>query len=105
MTTKAKESLRIQKARKKLQKKLHQEEKQLTPQALMRAMQVNRQQILRHTKERIDLKDKSIALFDANQHTAKVMSQHVRKLYSRLIERESAPRLADWRGRITKSSE
>lgn len=81
---KSQESIQIKRARRKLKKQLQEEEKQITPQALQKMSQSIHQWISRHSDDRIQLKDKNITLFDANQHSAKIKSKFIDSLLKEL---------------------
>jgi len=79
----AQESPKTQKVREKLKKKLEENDKKITPQALQKKTIEIHQWINRHAKQRIVLKSKSISLFDENQNTAHT-SQRIRSLLEEL---------------------
>jgi hypothetical protein len=79
----ADESQKTQKAREKLKKKLQDNDKKITPQALKKKSVEIHHWINRHAKHRIILKSKSISLFDENQNTARI-SQRIRTLVDQL---------------------
>ncbi|MBT3394274.1 MAG: hypothetical protein HN411_04100 [Waddliaceae bacterium] len=66
--------------RRKLEKKLSEEKKLFTEEALKKASYSMRMWITRHAGKRISLKDKDIKLFDNNKHTAKISSRYINKL-------------------------
>jgi hypothetical protein len=70
MAVKAKESNYIKKLRKKLKKQLTQQEKDLNEVALRNMKDLIVKLIERQKPLRIDLKDKTITLFDQNRHSA-----------------------------------
>ncbi|MGM0440151.1 MAG: hypothetical protein ACQEP8_03445 [Chlamydiota bacterium] len=82
--TMAPESDKIRRAREKLQQKLLEDDKLITPEALTAAIEKIRRRIERHSGERLSLKDKSITLFDENVHTAKIRSPFIKKLEDRI---------------------
>ncbi len=75
----AEESLKIQKARKKLKKQIDAQEKKVTEQALREKKREIAQWIERHVANRIVLKAKSISLFDENQNPV-AMSEKVQEI-------------------------
>lgn len=80
MSKKTKESPQIQKARNKLKKKLHIEQKKFTSEALENMTNKIRMMISKHHPEKSYLKQKKFTLFDENTHTAKTKSKHIIKL-------------------------
>jgi hypothetical protein len=66
----ADESLKTRRAREKLQRQLDAFDKKVTPQALEKKVNEIQRWIARHASNRIVLKNKSISLFDENQHAA-----------------------------------
>lgn len=84
MNQKAKESAQIKKYRRKLQKQLENEKTQMTEAALKKAKDSMQLWISRHQSERINLKDKTITLFDENRHPARTESKFVHDLFSRI---------------------
>lgn len=101
MSVRAKESQQVEKARKKLQKKFAQEDRRMTNEALRQMELVIEQQLARHASERIDLKSKEIALFDANRHPAAVKSKFVSHLLTTL--KAGTKPVKHLKGRITSS--
>lgn len=96
---KAKESTQVHKARKKIQQQLDAAEKKLNPDALQAMRRIIQKQIARHQSERINLKDRTIKLFDENQHPAKTESRFISKLLHEL-QNKSEPADNDLEGRI-----
>lgn len=78
MTVKAKESPEIQKARKKIKRKLQQAERKMNPEALIAMSFLIKEQLNRKKEERINLKERHIT-FDENKHPAKT-SKFINKL-------------------------
>lgn len=105
MAAKTKESQHVKKVREKLQKKIEKENKQMTRDALMQMERVIEGQLARHASERIDLKSKEIALFDANRHPAAVKSKFVSHLLQELKEDSVKPKVTvrQLKGRIKTS--
>lgn len=103
MTSKATESLQVQKARKKLEKKLISEQKQLNIAAIEQMKRAIQIWISRHQTERVTLQEKTVELFDENQHSAKTRSKYVVHLLHKL-RKETPPKktLKPLKGRITK---
>lgn len=79
----AEESLKTKKAREKLKKKLEDQDRQITPQALERKSIEIHNWIAKHAHQRVTLKEKSISLFDENQHAAK-LSEKITKVAEQL---------------------
>jgi lysyl-tRNA synthetase class I len=79
----AEESPKTRKALEKLKRQMDAADKKITPQALQKkAIEIHRW-IARHASNRIILKNKSICLFDENEHAAK-LSQRMLKLADNL---------------------
>jgi hypothetical protein len=97
MTIKAKESAQIHKARKKIKKQLAAAEKRINSEALKEMRRIIQQQIARRKIERIDLKERQIALFDENKHPAKTESEFILQLLHRLKERPKKDRKLEGR--------
>lgn len=79
----AKESDHVKKARLKLEKQIDQESKLVTPEALKDVQDKIYRWIERHSRERLNLRDKNIALFslfDTNEHPARTSSKFVHRL-------------------------
>lgn len=81
---KAKESRRIQRARKKLEAKLIEEHAQFTPEHLDEVSKTIRKLLKRHHPVMTSLKQKKIEPFDENAHTARVTSEFVKHLRKEL---------------------
>lgn len=90
--TKAKESQEIKKLRKKLEKQISKEKPLFNPEKLAQIKNSIHKWIERHSKERIDLKEKTIKLFDENQHPAKTQSKFVHQLFQQLEEQAKKER-------------
>lgn len=86
MTSLAKESSQVERARKKIEKRLLDQSTLVTPDSLKESANVIRGMIERHQDERIPLHDKSIALFDGNHSPAAIKSKHVLKLMKELTD-------------------
>lgn len=82
----AQESKLVQRARLKLKKQLAQESKMVTAKALNTMTKAIHKRLERGKDERIPLKDKSIAIFDENEHPSVVSSKFVKRLRSDLKE-------------------
>lgn len=100
ITSKAKDSDEVMKARQKLEKKMAKENKKINPQAIEETVKSMQQWLNRHQSERIQLKDKSIAPFDANMHPAKIKSKFVNQLLNQLKEEGTQSKPLE--GRITQ---
>jgi hypothetical protein len=77
MPAKAKESAQISKARQKIKQKIVAQNKRTTPQALAEMSKMIHMWLYRHARERINLKDKEVSLFDGNKHSAHLQSKFV----------------------------
>ena len=66
---KAEDSPRVQKARRKLLKKIEKDNQKTTPEALANAASIIKNQFNRHLSERVPLKDK-FSMFDEGEHSA-----------------------------------
>jgi len=84
MSIKAKESTQIDKARKKIKKKLAAADRRLNPAAIKAMSQLIEQQLARRKGERISLENRQITLFDENRHSAKSESKFVSRLLQQL---------------------
>lgn len=104
MATKAKESAQIEKARKKIERKLQSAEKQFNPDALNKMGRLIQEQLKRHQVERVNLKKRNIIAFDENQHPAAVKSQFILNLMG-TIKQEKKNKESDLEGRITSVAE
>lgn len=82
----AKESKQVQRAREKIAKKIAKDEKKIDQRAIEEMKLAIRHRIDRFSKDRIPLKDKTIALFDENTHIAKIRSRFVKNLETNLKE-------------------
>ena len=80
MKTTAKESAKVRKFRRKLQKQLDNEHALISESAIKQMKLIISQWISRHSKERVSLAHKSITLFDENQHSAAPESKYVQAL-------------------------
>ncbi len=94
MATKAKESAQIAKARKKLKQQIVEEHKHINEHALQEMRKVIQHWIARHEQERVDLKDKTITLFDENKHTVQPKSKFISSLMKNLKQQTGAPMTA-----------
>lgn len=101
MTTKAKESAQVRRARQKIQKQIQEADKRINDQELTLMRTVIERQLARHQTERIDLKTKNVTPFDENQHSAKTESRFVSRLLAQLKQGEiSATPSKQLEGRI-----
>jgi hypothetical protein len=80
----AKESKQVQRAREKIAKKIAKDEKKMDERAIEEMKLAIRHRIDRFAKDRVPLKDKSIALFDENKHIAKLRSRFIKNLETTL---------------------
>lgn len=99
MSIKAKESLQIQKARKKIKEQLKAADKRMNPQALQNMSRLIKEQLSRQKADRIDLKNRQIISFDENQHPAKTESKFIAKLMHQ-IQHGTLSLESDLEGRI-----
>jgi len=104
MSTKAKESPQIQKARKKIKRQLQAADKRINPETLAAMRQLIKLQLARHQPERIALKSRQVTIFDENQHPAKTESRFVTHLLQQLQQGEDQPSDNDLEGRISSIS-
>lgn len=104
MRVKAKESPQVLKMRRKLKKQMVEEHRHVTPKALKETRRIMENWIARHQGERIDLKNKTIAVFDENLHSAKTHSKYVLHLLSTLKHAKPKTKSTkDLSGRIHQS--
>ncbi|MCB1136155.1 MAG: hypothetical protein KDK78_07805 [Chlamydiia bacterium] len=96
----AEESEHIKRARDKLRAQMQEEEMQITPQALDDVCRKIYHWIQRHSSERENLKDKNIALFDENRHSAVIRSRRVGVLRTQLFHELNAEKMRQLRGRV-----
>ena len=86
MLTYAEESEQVKRARRKLKQKLSEIDKLVTPEALSQMTEEIHLWISKNIKDRIDLKNKNISLFDENQNYAHTSNRSIRKLRDVLQE-------------------
>jgi hypothetical protein len=98
MSTKAKESSQIQKARKKIEKQLQAADRKINPDALNKMSQLIKQQLSRQKPHRINLKKRHITSTDEKE-PAKAESKFVLRLMNQL-KHEHTPSEKDLEGRI-----
>ncbi len=99
----AKDSKQVQRARDKIAKKFANDNSKIDEKALEEMKQAIRHRIDRFAKDRVPLKDKSIALFDGNKHISKIRSKFVKNLETILRkEAESSAAFKKLIGRITQ---
>lgn len=84
MANKAPESYQVQKARKKLLKKIEEENKLVNQKAIDQMKHAIQVWIERHQSERVPLQDRPIRLFDENSNPAKTRSHYVIDLLNTL---------------------
>lgn len=95
MSSKANESAHIKKYRKKLEAQMNKEKQLLSSEAIAKTKNSIHHWIQTHSKERLDLKSKTIDLFDENKHPAALKSKFILKLATKLKNNQqklSAPR-------------
>lgn len=109
MSQAAKESDQVKKAREKLKRQFEEERKLMTPEALREMQDKIYRWIERHSRERLNLREKNIALytlFDKNKHSAKTMSKFVhnlkKQISSEIGSKGQEAGLRGLRGRIKK---
>jgi hypothetical protein len=78
------ESSKVKNYRKKLEESLIEEKKLFNPESLDKMKLSIHEWIDKHSLERINLKDKNIALFDENQHSASPKSKYILHLIADL---------------------
>jgi hypothetical protein len=96
----ADESDHVRKARAKLARQMEEEAELITPAALEEVCHKIYNWIQRHAAERVNLKDKRIALFDENQHSAISHSRFVEQTRSELFAEMNREKMAKLRGRV-----
>lgn len=87
MGSAARESDQVRKARSKLKRQVEEEKKLMTPEAVKEMQEKIYRWIERHSRERINLREKNIelySLFDTNEHPAKTTSKFVQRLRSQI---------------------
>lgn len=77
MGAKAKDSKQVQRARRKLLNQLADEKAKINEMSLLQMRQANRQWLDRHREDRINIKDRTIKLFDENKHPARTKSKFI----------------------------
>ncbi len=101
MATKAKESKKVLKVRKKLEKVLDEEHTHFNSETLREVRNTIHKWIARHEPERVSIENKTFTLFDENQHPCKTKSNYVNHLLHDIeheVEEEQKRNLA---GRVT----
>lgn len=102
MAVKAEESYQVQKARRKLEKQLAEENKLINEKAIEQMKKAMQIWIQRHTHERIQLSER-LELFDENRHSVKTRSKFVAQLMKKLQKgKMPKPTTKPLAGRITK---
>lgn len=86
----AKESSQVRRARRKLRKRMKEEEENITPATLLKVMASIQRWLERHSSERISLKDRNIAKFEDDGKTA-AFSESVKQLKKQLLEKTHPP--------------
>lgn len=107
--TAAPESEHILKAREKLKKLIDAETQEFSGERLLKTAEAMRRWINRYAAERKKLTDKTIGLFDHNQHSANTTSQYVKDLRKNLqdsfSETPKETSVETLRGRIRRKEE
>lgn len=91
MAIKANESSQVRKYRKKLEESMIEEKKLINPESLSKMKNSIHQWINKHSGERVNLKNKSIELFDENKHSAAPKSKYILHLLSDIKEDKKQP--------------
>jgi hypothetical protein len=86
---KAKESSQVRRARRKLRKRMSEEDESITPDTLTKVMASIYRWLERHSSERISLKDRAIVKYDENGKNA-AFSDSISHLRNRLMESETS---------------
>lgn len=92
MTTKAKESQHIQKARKKIEEQLKSAEKKMSPEALNTMSRLIKEQINRQQPGRVNLKHRQVTSMDENDRYAKTESKFILKMINQIKQKQSKPK-------------
>ena len=103
MSKAAKESDQVKKARDKLKKQFEEEQSRITPEALKEVQDKIYRWIERHSRERVNLREKNVelyTLFDGNEHPADSTSKFVERLRSQLRGEIKEEQRASLKGRI-----
>ena len=101
MTTKATDSVQVERARKKLQKQMILEQKQVTAAALSEVGGCISRWITRHADDRVSLKKKTVTLFNGNKTPAKTQNKYILKLLHKLkTQFAKTESLTPFKGRI-----
>ncbi len=102
MATKAEESYQVQKARRKLEKQLQEENKLINEKAIEQMKKAMAIWLQRHKDVRVKLHER-LELFDENRHSAKSKSKFVAQLTKKLQKPPAKPKpLKPLAGRIKK---
>lgn len=104
MESKAKESAQVKKYRRKLKKQMESENAQMNEAALRKVKETIQQWIARHQSERINLRDKTISLFDENRHSAQTESRFVQDLFNRIRHGARPKEEITLEGRVSEES-
>ncbi|MCB1112598.1 MAG: hypothetical protein H7A37_07825 [Chlamydiales bacterium] len=80
----AKESHKIAKVRKKLEKVLKEEQKKINPESLKEMSKSIQSWLNRHEEERVDIKTKSFTHFSGDLEPAQTKSRYVQQLLDRI---------------------
>lgn len=91
MKVKAKESPEILRARAKLKQHMTLENKKVNAKALQKMSKLIQHWISRHESDRVNLKGKSVKIFDENIHPAKTKSKYINHLLKNLNKPSSKP--------------
>jgi len=105
MVPKAKESVQIQKARKKIEEQLKKAEKKMNPEALSTMSRLIKEQLHRQQPGRIDLKKRQVTTVgDLKNKGSKAESKFITK-FMHQIKHDQFPQEKDLEGRIRTISE
>lgn len=88
MTTKAKESQHILKARKKIEEQLKSAEQKMNPEALSAMTRLIKEQINRQQPGRINLKQRQVTSLDKNDKYAKTESKFIHKMINQIKQKQ-----------------
>jgi len=86
----ARESHKTKRVREKLQKRLEEQERAITPHAIEQKIIEIHRWIARHAPYRVVLRSKNISLFDENQNTAR-LSRRVEAIAQKLQQQLTLP--------------
>jgi len=91
MPSKASDSPQVERARKKLRKQFEKENQKIHPETLSMIRKQIESWLSKNSKNRINLKEKTITLFDANQHSESPHNIYVLNLLDTLKKGQKGP--------------